>query len=215
MAVRKARKAGKRPVRQARKSGSRSWTLVVLVAAAALAAVLYAVMSPSGIFKPGPVSSETPARKSVSGQKTASAQPAKPAPVNVQSAPVVAEVKPVVPAPAPVVPVAPVCTGQPLSLFDIQGKVGNPSWIFVDVRPVERFSAANIPGSRNLPAGDFDAAFAREGASLSQASGIVLYGEDSNDPSVNDVCIKMAAKNLPRIYLFREGWGRWPQTPAQ
>jgi len=224
MAVRKSVKTAKRPVRRARKTGSRSWTLIVLVAAAALAAVLYAVMSPSGIFKPGPVAAPATAGNKAEGVKaTASAKAVKAEPkkAEIKSEPK-AEPKPVakaepkpVPAPVPVAPPAPACNGQPLSLSDVQGKVGNPSYIFVDVRPAARFAAANIPGSRNIPADDFDAAFGREGAGLVQSAGVILYGEEFNDPAVVAVCTKMSGKNLPRIYLFREGWSRWVQTPAQ
>ena len=227
MAVKKARKSGKKQVKRAGKSGFRSSTLIMLVAAAAVAAVLYAVMSPSGIFKPGPAGSpskaghkdtaDKPASSSGNAAKSAEAKSPEPRVDAVAEAKVPAKVavktetKPVIVTPPP----APKCNGQPLSLFDIQGKVGNPSWRFVDVRPADRFAVANIPGAASLPANDFDAAFAREGANLAQAAGIILYGEDFNDPSVIDVCTKMSGKSLPRIYLFREGWSRWPQTPAQ
>ena len=210
MAVKKARKTAKRPARRPGKSASRSWTLVVLVAAAALAAVLYAVLSPSGIFKPGPVASQSGAVNKPDSAKSVKAESVKAEPNPV----VKAEPTPA-PAPVPVTPPAPACNGQPRSLADVQGKVGNPSYIFIDVRSAERFAAGSIPSARNIPANDFDAAFGREGASLAQTAGIILFGEEFNDPGVVEVCTKMGGKNLPRIYLFREGWNRWQQTPAQ
>jgi len=223
MASRKSVKKAKKPARLAKKSGSRSWTLALLVAAAAVAAVLYAIMSPSGVFKPG---SATPSVK-VEGkggtnkaetaskemkpkaEKTGEIKPV----VKVTPKPVVkAEPKPI-PVPVAVVPPAPKCNGQPLSLFDIQGKVGNPSWKLVDVRPADRFAAGNIPGAVNIPAGEFDAAFAREQANLAQGAGIIIYGDGYSDPGVVDVCTKLSDKGMPRIYLFREGWSRWAPAP--
>jgi len=224
MAKGKSKKRVKKPVRKTARTGLLSSKLLVLIGAAVLAAVLYAIMSPSGAFRPGPVSSPNAAGKSGVAKpaarmesKPAARTETKPAvkaePKSVAKAepkPIVAKVEPK--PPAPVVPEGPHCTGQPLSLFDVQTKVQNPSWIFVDVRSVEKFSAGSIPGSRNIPAGDFDIAFARESASLSQSSGIILYGDDFNDAAVQDVCTKMWGKNLPRIYLFREGWSRWPKA---
>jgi rhodanese-related sulfurtransferase len=217
MAAKKGRKAAKRP---ATKAGSRSWKLIVLVAAAALAAVLYAFMSPSGIFKPGVVSPSASASKADAGGKTARVEAAKAEPVKAEAPKPAAKPEPK-PAPKPVVapvaavPPAPKCNGQNLSLSDVQGKVGNPAYQFVDVRPADRYAAANIPGSLNIPAADFDAAFARVSAILTQSAGVILYGQGYNDPALEEVCIKMAGKNLPRVYLFREGWDRWPQAPGR
>jgi len=222
MAKKKAKKTGNRAVRQSKKSGSRSWKLILLVTVAALAAVLYAIMSPSGIFKPGSSASvsgrsavKADSAKDVKVEPKKSEGPVEAAKVEPKPAPVAKVVpKPVVPV-VPATPPAPVCSGQPLSLSDIQGRVGDASWRFIDVRPVEQFTAGNIPGAINIPAADFDAAFARESAGLSQAAGLILYGEGFGDPSVVQVCTKMTGKSLPKIYLFREGWSRWPQVPAQ
>ena len=216
MAVKKGRKTGGRAAKSAARKGFRTWPIVVLLAAGALAAALYFVIAPTGIFKPAEPGAKVAEKKSDSSKsvsKEASKPESKPV-VKVEPKPEpikeVAKVEP----PKPVEPPKAACAGQQLSLFDIQGKVGNPSWRFVDVRPADRFAAGNIPGSTNIPAGDFDAAFAREQAGLTQSAGIILYGEEYNDPAVVDVCTKMSGKPLPRIYLFREGWSRYPQNPA-
>lgn len=220
MAGKKSGKSVKRPVRKAGKSGSRSRLLVILAVAAVLAAALYAAMSHWGIFNPvtgksassavGHAGSQGKAGKAGSASREAGTEPAGKA-----GAPVAkAEPKPVE-APKPVVPPAPVCSGQPLTLDDVQKKVADPSWTFVDVRPAEKFAVSNIKGAHSIPANDFDAAFAREGASLAQSSGIIIYGEDFNDKGVLDVCAKMAGKGLPKIYLFRDGMSRPPVNPAQ
>ena len=122
-----------------------------------------------------------------------------PAPVPVAAPP---------PAPKP----APVPTGSAagaISVEDALVALNAAQGVFVDARLPNGFVFGHVPGSVNIPAAQFDAAFAAHGASLPHDKKIIVYCADANCPESVQVIEALAKKGFTDILRLNNGWAAW------
>jgi hypothetical protein len=74
--------------------------------------------------------------------------------------------------------------------------------VFVDTRPAAKFNEDSIPGSVNIPEGDFAAGYLRFLGSQIEGFAIIVYG-DVDRPDVTELTARrLIAKKVPNIQVY-------------
>lgn len=88
------------------------------------------------------------------------------------------------------------------------------SFVWVDVRNPDRFSAAHVPGAIHFDEADPDVGTQSVRSALTQNQKIVVYGEGTGSDRALRVA-RLLKSTLPshRVLLLEGGWAAWPRTP--
>lgn len=74
--------------------------------------------------------------------------------------------------------------------------------VFVDTRPAAKFSEDSIPGSVNIPEGDFAAGYLRFLGSQIEGFAVIVYG-DADRPDITELTARrLIAKKVPNIQVY-------------
>jgi len=74
--------------------------------------------------------------------------------------------------------------------------------VFVDTRPAAKFNESAIPGSVNIPEGDFASGYLRFLGSQIEGFTVIVYG-DTDRPDVTELTARrLIAKKVPNIQVY-------------
>ena len=110
------------------------------------------------------------------------------------------------PAPAEAPPAAP---AGPLSVQDAKAALDAQQAVFVDARPANGFVFGHAPGAVNLPAAQFEEAFAARGGALPHDKKIVVYCGDAACPEAGQVVDALGKKGFANAVRLATGWSSW------
>jgi rhodanese-related sulfurtransferase len=79
----------------------------------------------------------------------------------------------------------------------------------VDVRLTNGYVFGHVPGSVNLPAAQFDQAFATRGASLSHDKKLVVYCADAACGDADQVKAELLKRGFSNVTTMTGGWSAW------
>jgi len=161
--------------------------------------------APKPAAKPKPVAAAKPA-------PTPAATPVVTPAAAPTAAPAPAPIATPAPAPAP----APVAAPDPapvaasaISAQDARAALDGQQAAFVDARLANGFVFGHVPGAVNLPAAQFDQAFAARGSALPHDKKLIVYCADAGCPDGAQVIAELGKHGFGNAVLLTGGWAAW------
>ena len=96
-----------------------------------------------------------------------------------------------------------------LSFAQAQDAYRQATHVFVDARPVGRYTSGHIEGAISIPCDDVQQAVFSADLPLTAEVPLIVYGEAAVDESAVRVAQELTRLGMTNVAVYREGWQRW------